>query len=207
MVDIDDLVLWFSLLCFVWLKIITKKLFKENNSKKFIWSWFLFYGTILFPFLKNLFYFVLGYSWLTNNVVIISVQSLSHVWLFAVPWTAAHQAFLSITSSQSFLKLMSIKTMMPSNHLIFCCPLLLPSIFPSIRVLSCESALPIWLWKFQVNSQGTQPYVYMYPFFPKLPFPSRLPQNNEQSSICYTVGPSWLSILNIAVCSCPSQIP
>ena len=57
-------------------------MFKENNySKKFIWSWFLFYGTILFPFLKNLFYFVLGYSWLTNNVVIISVQSLCHVWL------------------------------------------------------------------------------------------------------------------------------
>ena len=63
-----------------------------------------------------------------------SVQSLSHVRLFATPWTAARQASLSITNSQSLLKLMSIKSVMPSSHLILCCPLLLPSIFPSIRV-------------------------------------------------------------------------
>ena len=65
-----------------------------------------------------------------------SVQSLSRVRLFATPWTAAHQASLSITNSRSLFKLMSIKLVMPSNHLILCCPLLLPpSIFPSIRVL------------------------------------------------------------------------
>ena len=71
-----------------------------------------------------------------------SVQSLSHVWLFVIPWTSAHQASLSITNSQSLLKLMSIELVMPSNHRIFCHPLLLPpSIFPSIRVFSTESVL------------------------------------------------------------------
>ena len=68
-----------------------------------------------------------------NFYILIVVQSLSHVWLLATPWTAAHQASLSFTISQSLLKLMSIELMMPSNHLIFCCPLLLlPSVFPSI---------------------------------------------------------------------------
>ena len=72
-----------------------------------------------------------------------SVQSLSRVWLFATPWTAAHQASLFITNSQSLLKLMSIQSVMPSNHLIFChLRLLLPSIFPSIRVFSNKSVLP-----------------------------------------------------------------
>ena len=69
-----------------------------------------------------------------------SVQSLSRVQLFATPWTTARQASLSIANSQSLLKLMSIESMMPSNHLILCRPLLLlPSIFPSIRVFSNES--------------------------------------------------------------------
>ena len=68
-----------------------------------------------------------------------SVQSLSRVRLFATPWTVAHQASLSITNCQSLLKLMSIESVMPSNHLILCRPLLLlPSIFPSIRVFSIE---------------------------------------------------------------------
>ena len=76
--------------------------------------------------------------------VLSSVQSLSCVQLFAIPWTAAHQASLSITYSRSLLKLMSIEVVMPSNHLIFCCPhLLLPSIFPSIRLFSSESILSI----------------------------------------------------------------
>ena len=76
-----------------------------------------------------------------------SVQSLSHVGLFATPWTAAHQASLSITNSRSLFKLMSIDLVMPSNHFILCCPLLLlPSIFSSIRVFSSESVLCIrWL--------------------------------------------------------------
>ena len=74
----------------------------------------------------------------------ISVQSLSHVRLVVTPWTAACQAFLSITNSWSLLKLMSIESVMPSNHLILCHPLLrLPSISPSIRVFSNESVLPI----------------------------------------------------------------
>ena len=73
-----------------------------------------------------------------------SVQSLSYVQLFATPWTAAHQASPSITNSQSLLKLMSIKSVIPSNHLILCHSLLLlPSIFPRIRVFSNESALHI----------------------------------------------------------------
>ena len=84
-----------------------------------------------------------------------SVQSLSRVQLFVTPWTAARQASLSITNSRSLLKLMSIESVMPSNHLILCRPLLLlPSIFPSIRVFSNESVLHIrWpkYWSFSFN--------------------------------------------------------
>ena len=84
-----------------------------------------------------------------------SVQLLSRVWLFAIPWTAAHQASLSIDNSRSPLKLMSIESAMPSNHLTLCHPLLLLlSIFPSIRVFSNESALCIrWpeYWSFSFN--------------------------------------------------------
>ena len=90
---------------------------------------------------------------------ISSVQSLSHVRLFATPWTAVYQASLSITNSQSPPKLMSIESVMPSNYLILCHPLLLlPSIFPSIRVFSNESALCIrWLkyWSFSFNISPT----------------------------------------------------
>ena len=72
-----------------------------------------------------------------SSVQFSSVQSLSRVWLFATPWTATCQASLSITNFRSLLKLMSIESLMPSSHLILCCPLLLlPSIFPSIRVFS-----------------------------------------------------------------------
>ena len=80
---------------------------------------------------------------LTSLIIqFLSVQSLSHVLLFATPWTAVHQASLSITNSWSLLKLMSIESVMPSNHLIFCHPpFYLPSIFPSIRVFSNESVL------------------------------------------------------------------
>ena len=82
------------------------------------------------------------------------VQSLSRVQLFATPWTAVCQASLSITNSRSLLKLMSIESVMPSNHLILCHPLLLPSIFPSIRVFSNGSVLCIrWpkYWSFSFN--------------------------------------------------------
>ena len=96
----------------------------------------------------------------TKNVLIehsqfSSDQSLSRVQLFATPWTAACQASLSITNTQSPPKPMSIESVMPSNHLILCCPLLcLPSFFPSIRVFSNESAICIrWpmYWSFSFN--------------------------------------------------------
>ena len=91
-----------------------------------------------------------------------SVQSLSRVQLFVTPRTAARQASLSITSSWSLLKLMSIESVMPSNHLILCCPLLLlPSVFPSIRVFSNESALHIrWpkYWSFSFNISPSKEY-------------------------------------------------
>jgi len=84
-----------------------------------------------------------------------SVQSLSHVRLLATPWIAAHQASLSITNSQSSLRLTSMESLMPSSHLILCCPLLLlPPIPPSIRVFSSESALGMrWpkYWSFSFN--------------------------------------------------------
>ena len=75
---------------------------------------------------------------------VVVVQLLSHVWPFVTPCTAARQASLSFTLSQSLLKSISIESVMPSNHLILCCPLLLlPSVFPSIKVFSSESALQI----------------------------------------------------------------
>ena len=86
-----------------------------------------------------------------------SVQSFSRVWFFVTPWTAACQASLSITNSQSLLKLMTIKLMMPSNHLFLSCPFLfLPSVFPSIRVFSKESVLHIrwpkyWSFSFRIS--------------------------------------------------------
>ena len=92
-----------------------------------------------------------------------SVQSLSHVRLFATAWAAAHQASLSITNSRSLLKLMSIGLVMPSNHLIFCHPLLLlPSILPSIRGFSNESALRMrwskyWSFSFSISPSKEHP--------------------------------------------------
>ena len=87
----------------------------------------------------------------------IQFSFFSRVWLFVTPWTAAHQASLSITNSQSFLKLMSIESPMPSNHLILSCPLLLlNSIFPNIRIFSNESVLFIrwpkcWSFSFSIS--------------------------------------------------------
>ena len=92
-----------------------------------------------------------------------SVQSLSHVWLFVTPWTTVHHASLSITNSRSPPKPMSIESVMPSNHLILCHPLLLlPSIFPRIRVFSNESALPIrwpkhWSFSFNISPTNEHP--------------------------------------------------
>ena len=91
-----------------------------------------------------------------------SVQSLSHVRFFVTPWTAAHQDSLSITNSRSLPKLMSIESVMPSDHLILSCPfLLLPSVFASIRVFSNESVLRIgWpkYWRFSFNVSPSREY-------------------------------------------------
>ena len=112
----------------------------------------------------NFLVYIRDHSWCHMLYSSSSVQLLSRVqlfafnrvWLFATPWTAAHQASLSITNSQSLPKLMSIESVMPSNHLILCCPLLLPSIFPSISVFSNESVLHIrwpkyWSFSFSIS--------------------------------------------------------
>ena len=97
-----------------------------------------------------------------------SVQSFSHVHLFENPWAAARQASLSITNSRSLLKLMSIEKAMPFNHLILCCPLLLlPSIFPSIRVFSNESVLYIrwpkyWSFSFNITPSNEHPVLISF---------------------------------------------
>ena len=102
-------------------------------------------------------------TWL-STVQFSWVQSLSRVRLFATPWTAALQASLSITKSQSLLKLMSIESVMPSNHLILCRPLLLLlSVLPSIRVFSNESVLRIrwptyWSFSFSISPSNEKPY-------------------------------------------------
>ena len=105
------------------------------------------------------------YSQLTDYSASVSqsVQLISHVQLSVTPWTAACQASLSITSSQGLPKLMSIELVMPSNHLILCCPLLLlPSIFPSIRAFSSESFLHIkwpnyWSFSFSISPYNEYP--------------------------------------------------
>ena len=97
-----------------------------------------------------------------KNSQFSSLQSLIHVRLLAAPWTAAHQASLSISNSCSLLKLMSVESVMPSNQLILCWPLLLPlSILPSIRVFSNESVLCIrWpkYWSFSFNISPSNEY-------------------------------------------------
>ena len=96
------------------------------------------------------------------------VQSLNHIWLFETPWTAAHQASLSFTISQSSSKLMAIVSMIPPNHLILCCPLvLLPSIFPSIGVVFNELALHIrWSkhWNFSFSIRPSNEYLGLTSF-------------------------------------------
>ena len=98
----------------------------------------------LFSLMYFVIYFLCIYFFLClklHSVKFSSVQSLSHVCLFVIPWTVACQASLSITKSWTLLKLTSIELVMPSNHLILCCPLLPPSLFPRIRVFLNESAV------------------------------------------------------------------
>ena len=102
---------------------------------------------------------------LYNSIV---VQLLSHVQLLVTPWSTEHQPFLSFTISRSLLKLMSIESMIPSNHLILCCPLLLlPSVFSSIRVFSKESALCVRYpkyWRFSFSISLSNEYLRLISF-------------------------------------------
>ena len=112
---------------------------------------------------KKIDYFILPQCDRQESVQFSSVQSLSCVWLFVTPWTAARQASLSITNSQGSTKPTSIESVIPSNHLILSCPLLLlPSIFPSIRVSSNDSVLHIrwpkyWSFSFSISPSNEHP--------------------------------------------------
>ena len=120
----------------------------------------------LTSFTQHSYFEIQPYCWVYQSV---SVQLLSRVWLFVTPWTAARQASLSITNSQCLLKLIFIESVMPFNHLIPCCPLLLPSsIFPSIRVFSNESVLHIrWPkdWSFSFSISPSNEYSAMISFW------------------------------------------
>ena len=119
------------------------------------------------------FFIVISDGYISKNwnkcVWFSSIQSLSHVQFFVTPWTAARQASLSITNSWSLLKLMCIESVMPSNHLILLCPLLLlPSIFPSIRVFSSESVFCIrWpkYWSFSFSISPSNEYLGLISFW------------------------------------------
>ena len=122
------------------------------------------YWNILFGWVKQWAHFfeqIMSVYEIGNSVQFSSVQSFNRGQLFRTPWTATHQASLSITNSQSLLKLMSIESVMPSNHLILCHPLLLPpSIFPSIRGFSNESVSSLHqiakVLEFQLQHQSFQ---------------------------------------------------
>ena len=124
--------------------------------------WCLHLSSHTDPGISNSAWTTCHHSWLS------SVQSLILVQLFVAPWTTACQTSLSITNSQSLLKLMSIELVMPSNHLILCCPLLLlPSIFLSIRVFSNESVLHIrWpkYWSFSFSISPSNEYSVLISF-------------------------------------------
>ena len=112
--------------------------------------------------------FTFSYISYVTRVYVLVVQSLSCVQLFATPWTTAHQTSLSLTISWSLLKLVSIESVMPSNHLFLCCPLLLlPSIFPSIRVFSNEPVFQIrWpkYWSFSFSISPSNEYSRLISF-------------------------------------------
>ena len=126
-------------------------------------SHWIYFSCLIFRGTKQSFHsnICIGDLPLRRNIIkiiywISSVQSFSRVRLFETPWIAPHQASVSITNSQSLPKLMSIELVMPSNHLILCCPLLFPSVFSSIRVFSKESVLRIrwpkyWSFSFSIS--------------------------------------------------------
>ena len=141
-----------------------------------------------------------------------SVQSLSRVWLFATPWIAAFQASLSITNSWSSPKLISIESVMPSNHLILCHPLLLQlSLFPNIRVFSNESVLRIrwpkhWTFNFSISPSKEHPglisfriFVYVNPNLPihlSLPYPFCCPHTWFSMSVSLFIACNLVNLHN-----------
>ena len=138
-------------------------------------------------------------SWPLEFLVMIS--SVSHVLIFVTPWTAACQASLSITNFRSLLKLMSIESVMPSNHLILCRPLLLlPSIFPSIRVFSNESVLRIrWpkYWSFSFNISPSNEYSGLISF--RMHWFDLLAVQGTLKSLEYSPTPQFKSINTLAL--------
>ena len=122
------------------------------GNHKFVFYICDYYVCFVKTFICTIFWFHMSGS---------SVQLLSHVWLFETPWTASCKASLSINNFQSSLRLISIESVMPSNHLILCCPLLPPSVFPSIGVFSNESVLHIrWpkCWSFSFSISPSNEY-------------------------------------------------
>ena len=137
---------------------------------------------------------------ISKDYLFSSVQTLSHVRLFANPWTAAHQASLSITNSQSLLKLMSIESVMPSNHPVLWYPLLPPPIFPSIRVFSNESVLHIkWpnYWSFSFSTSPSNEYSGLISFRMDCgsPYCPRDSQNSSPTPQFKSINSSALSFL------------
>ena len=133
--------------------------------------------------LRTAYYSALKFCFPLSSVQFSSVQLLTCVWLFATPWTAALQASLTIATSWSLLKLESIESVMPSNHLILRRALLLPSIFPSIRVFPNESALHIrWpkYWSFSVSISPSNEYSGLIPF--RMVGSSCSPRDSQESS-------------------------
>ena len=134
-----------------------------------------------------------------NSHYIVVVEALSCVWLFVIPWTAACQAFLSFTVSQSLLKFTAIELLMPSDHLILCHPLLLPPIFPSIRVLSNESALYIrwpkfWSFSFSPSDDYSGLISFRIDWFDLLAFQGTL-KNLLQAPQFESINPLVLGLL------------
>ena len=136
---------------------------------------------LLLPSLKN------WRNWgLDISLICLKYQSLSSVQLFATPWTASHQAFLSFSISQSLLRFTSIELVMPSNHLILCHPpLLLPSIFPNIRVFSNESALCMkWpkYWSVSFSISPSNEYSGLISFRIDLVWSPCFPRDSQEPS-------------------------
>ena len=126
----------------------------------------------------------IGGSIMNVLILLVTVQSFSSVWLFATPWTATRQASLSFTIALSLLKFMSTELVMPSNHLILCCPLVLPSIFSRISVFSNELILPIrWAkyWSFSFIISPSNEYSGLISFM--IDWSPCSPRDSQESSI------------------------